>query len=87
MEHTPSKEYSYSIEERIVGALQEMRPYLQEDGGDVEFVRYEVETRVAEIRMLGACKTCPMYMMTLRGGIERFLIAAVKEIRRVEPVA
>ncbi len=54
MEHTPSKDYSYSIEERIIGALQEVRPYLQEDGGDVEFVRFEVETQVAEIRMLGA---------------------------------
>ncbi|MBS1538333.1 MAG: NifU family protein [Bacteroidetes bacterium] len=86
MENSVS-EYSYSIEERIIGALQDIRKYLQEDGGDVEFVRFEVETRVAEIRLLGACKTCPMYMMTLRGGIERYLIAAVKEIRRVEPVS
>jgi Fe-S cluster biogenesis protein NfuA len=87
MEHTSSEGYSFSIEERIIGALQEVRQYLQEDGGDVEFVRFEAETRVAEIRLLGACKTCPMFMMTLRGGIERFLIAAVKEIRRVESVA
>lgn len=86
MEKTPSEDYTYSIEERIVGALQEIRPYLQQDGGDVEFVRFEVDTHVAEIRLLGACKTCPMSMMTLRGGIERFLIAAVKEIRRVESV-
>lgn len=75
-----------SISERINNILQEIRPFLLEDGGDVEFVNYESDTRVAEIRLLGACKTCPMQLMTLRGGIERFLLAGIPEIKRVESV-
>ncbi|GDX65526.1 hypothetical protein LBMAG36_05920 [Chlorobiota bacterium] len=75
-----------SIPERINIILQEIRPFLLEDGGDVEFVNYEVDTNVAEIRLLGACKTCPMQLMTLRGGIERFILAGIPEIKRVESV-
>jgi Fe-S cluster biogenesis protein NfuA len=75
-----------SIEDRIYQVLAEVRPFLQEDGGDLEFVRYEPDTRVAEIRLLGACKNCPMQLMTLRAGIERFLIKAIPEIRRIESV-
>lgn len=74
------------IEERIQIALDQIRRYLQQDGGDVEFVRFEPETGTAEVRMTGNCKNCPMYLMTLRGGIERHLRRAVREIRRVEPV-
>ena len=75
-----------SIPERINIILQEIRPFLLEDGGDVEFVNYEIDTRVAEIRLLGACKTCPMQLMTLRGCIELFLLSGIPEIRRVESV-
>ena len=75
-----------SLQQRILAALEECRPYLQEDGGDVEFVRFEEETNTAEIRFLGACKTCPMSVMTLRAGIERVLLKRVPEIRRIEQV-
>lgn len=75
-----------SIDSRIKEALSEVRPYLQEDGGDVEFVRFEDNTRVAEIRMTGSCIDCPLSIMTLRAGIERHLIKSVPEIRRVEAV-
>lgn len=75
-----------TILERIHSALEECRPYLNVDGGDVEFVRYEEETRTVEIRFLGACVTCPMSVMTLRAGIERILIRRVPEIRRIEQV-
>lgn len=75
-----------SIPDQIIAILQEIRPFLQEDGGDVEFVNYETDTRVAEIRLLGACKQCPMQLMTLRGGIERYLLAGIPEIKRVELV-
>jgi Fe-S cluster biogenesis protein NfuA len=74
------------IIERIHAALDECRPYLQADGGDVEFVRFEEDTRTAEIRFLGACVGCPMSVMTLRAGIERILIRRVPEIRRIEQV-
>ena len=75
----------------IIGNIQlildQVRPFLQEDGGDVEFVNYEEETNVVEIRLLGACKTCPMQLMTLRAGIERYIIAGIPSIKRIESVA
>ncbi len=74
------------IENRIKAVLSELRSYLQEDGGDVEFVRYEEDTQVAELRLLGMCKDCPMSIMTLRAGIERFILRSVPEVRRVEAV-
>lgn len=80
------KSSTMNIEESIKSALEECRPYLQEDGGDVEFVRFEEETQTAEIRYLGACKNCCMSIMTLRAGIERVIIRRVPEVRRVEQV-
>lgn len=74
------------IIEAIEVALAELRPYLEQDGGDLEFVRYEEETQTAEIRMLGNCKKCPMHLMTFRAGIERYVINKVPEVRRLEEV-
>ena len=74
------------IIERIKAALEECRDYLGEDGGDVEFARWEPETRVVELRLLGNCRSCPMSIMTLRAGIERLLLNKIPEIRRVEAV-
>ena len=74
------------IENKIIKALDEIRHFLQEDGGDIEFVRYEEETKVCELRFLGECVTCPVSVMTLRAGIERHLIDSIPEIKRVESV-
>ncbi len=75
-----------SVSERVEKALESLRPYLMEDGGDVEFVRFEPETGVIEVRLLGMCSRCPMSMMTLRAGIERYILRAVPEAKRVENV-
>ena len=75
-----------SVEERIVEALQHVRPYLQVDDGDVEFVRFDADLGVAELRFTGACKNCSMLPMTMRAGIERQLRTAVPEIKRVESI-
>ncbi|MFA6570234.1 MAG: NifU family protein [Bacteroidota bacterium] len=74
------------IENRINIALTKVRPYLNEDEGDVELVRFEEGTNILEVRFLGNCKDCPLSMMTLRAGIERFVQKEVPEIRRVELV-
>jgi Fe-S cluster biogenesis protein NfuA len=63
-----------------------VRPYLQLDAGDVEFVRFEPESGVVELRFTGACVSCAMLPMTMRAGIERTIRAAVEEVRRVEAV-
>lgn len=79
-------EKDITTEQAIEAVLEQIRPYLKEDGGDVELVRYEADTHIVEIRLLGNCKTCPMAGMTLRGGIERMLIAQIPSIKRIESV-
>ena len=71
--------------ETLQNSLRQIRPYLQRDGGDVEFVRL-TEDGIVEVRLIGSCVSCPMSMMTLRAGIERALMLAHAEVRRVEQV-
>jgi Fe-S cluster biogenesis protein NfuA len=77
---------SPSIEQRILEAIGFVRPYLQKDGGDLEFVRFESSTRTCEVRMVGSCNFCALAPLTLRAGVEKALIYRVPEIRRVERV-
>ena len=74
------------LDDRIREAIAYIRPYLQKDGGDIEFVRFEPETRTCEIRMVGSCQHCALAPLTLRAGVEKALIFRVPEIRRVERV-
>ncbi len=76
---------SDSMNDRILAALQTIRPYLQADGGDVELVNVK-EDGTVEVRLTGACVSCPMSQMTLRAGVERALIREVPGIRRVEAI-
>jgi Fe-S cluster biogenesis protein NfuA len=73
------------MEKEIIKALDHIRPFLQADGGDVEFIEVS-EDGIVKVRLLGACEVCPMSIMTLRAGIERSLQRAVPGIRRVESV-
>jgi Fe-S cluster biogenesis protein NfuA len=72
------------MKEKIEKALNDIRPALQADGGDVELV--EVENNIVKVRLKGACSGCPMSQMTIKQGIERYLKKAVPEITSVEPV-
>ncbi|MEW6062248.1 MAG: NifU family protein [Bacteroidota bacterium] len=73
------------LTERIQSSLNSIRHYLQADGGDVELVRVTNDGFV-EVRLTGACVNCPMSRMTLRAGIERWLLREIPEIKRVEQV-
>lgn len=64
--------------------LDELRPYLMADGGNVELV--EVEGPVVKLRLQGACGSCPSSAMTLKMGIERKLRDTIPEISEVEQV-
>lgn len=75
------------ISERIELALQTCRPYLQADGGDVKFLRFKAETGVVELKWEGTCLICPLSALTLRAGVERAVMKAVPEVKRVEAVA
>ncbi len=72
------------MEEDIKQALDEIRPALQSDGGDVEFVSLEGD--VVKVKLTGACSGCPMATMTLKNGIETVIKKKVPEISRVEAV-
>lgn len=66
-------------------ALEEIRPMLQADGGDVELVEV-TEDGVVRVRLQGACKGCPMSQMTVKNGIERLLMERVDGVTEVESV-
>lgn len=71
-------------EAKVKEEINKMRPYLQMEGGDVEFV--EIQNDVVKVRLIGTCAGCPMSMMTLKFGIERRLKSAIPEVKAVETV-
>jgi len=73
-----------NIKEQIREAIEEVRPNLQADGGDVELV--DVKDGVVMVRLKGACAGCPMSTMTVKWGVENFLKKKVPGITRVETV-
>ena len=73
-----------TVKDRVAKALEQLRPQLQADGGDIELV--EVKNGIAKVKMTGACAGCPMSTMTLQLGVERFLKKKIPEIARVEAV-
>ena len=72
------------MREKVEGALREIRPSLQADGGDVELVN--VENGIVKVRLTGACGGCPMSQITLNQGIEQHIKKAIPEILSVEAV-
>ena len=67
--------------EQVKAALENIRPSLQADGGDVEFV--SLEDGKVSVKLTGACGSCPMSQMTLKMGIERYLKKEIPEITEV----
>ncbi len=72
------------MEEKVRAALNDFRPNLQADGGDVELVDV-TEGGIVKVKLSGACGSCPMAQMTLKMGIEKYLKEKVPEV--VEVVA
>jgi Fe-S cluster biogenesis protein NfuA len=72
------------MREKVEKALEKIRPALQRDGGDVEFV--DLIDGVVKVRLTGACGGCPMSQMTLKNGIEQGVRQEVPEIVSVEAV-
>ena len=70
--------------ENVENVLDELRPYLMSDGGNVELV--EIEGPIVRLRLQGACGSCPSSAMTLRMGIERRLKEQIPEIAEIEQV-
>ncbi len=72
------------MKDRILAVLDEIRPTLQADGGDIEFIDFN--EGVVVVRLRGACGSCPMSMVTLKQGVEARLKARIPEVLRVEQI-
>ena len=72
-----------SVEERVQQVIEQLRPSIQADGGDVEFLEF-TEDGVVRIRLHGACVGCPSSSLTLQVGLERNLREHVPEVEAVE---
>jgi Fe-S cluster biogenesis protein NfuA len=74
-----------TLTEKVEKAIDELRPYLHKDGGDVELVEI-TEDNVVMLQFTGACSSCNMSMMTLKSGIESAVKQYAPEIKSVEAV-
>ena len=70
------------IKERVIKALNRVRPYLQNDGGDIELIEITDDLTV-KVKLTGACHGCPYSMQTLKAGVEQAIIQEVPEIKSV----
>ena len=66
-------------EENVVRVLEELIPYIEADGGSLQFVEIEEETNFVKVRLGGACETCAMSVMTLKQGIEKKLRSEIPD--------
>jgi len=74
------------MKEEVIKVLNEIRPSLQADGGDVELVEVNEETGIVKVKLQGACHHCPMSTITLKDGIGRVLKSKVKGFTDIEAV-
>jgi len=70
-----------TIEEQVLAALEKVRPYLLQDGGDISLV--EIAVPVVKVRLHGACETCSMSYMTMKAGVEDVIKRSIPEIESV----
>ena len=73
------------MEEKIIEALNQIRPFLQRDGGDLEFVEL-TEDNIVKVRLQGQCAGCPGAQMTIKGVVEQIIKESYPEIKAVEAV-
>ncbi len=68
---------------RIESVLDSIRPALRSDGSDVEFIDFDEDEGIVHLRLMGACGSCPVSMLTLKQGIERRIILAMPEVKGI----
>ena len=74
-----------SLYDRVDNALNDLRVFVKEDGGDLELVEV-TEDGTARVELKGACRSCSMNNMTFKAGVEEAILTAVPEVQRVEAV-
>jgi len=78
----PRKSKEVDVKEKVQKVIDEIRPALEADGGNIELVEVG-EDGVVKVRLLGACGSCPMSQLTLKRGVEARLKAKVPEVKEV----
>ena len=73
------------ITRKVENVIEQIRPYLQQDGGDIEFIEFTDEN-VVNVKLLGACGSCPYSTMTLKNGVETAMKKAIPEVKSVEAI-
>lgn len=71
-----------TILDKIEGALTEIRPFLEDDGGDINFIELTDEW-VVKVKLIGACSSCSISMQTLKNGVETVVKRAVPRVKEV----
>ena len=71
------------MREAVEKALEKVRPALMRDGGNVELVNVKEDEGIVEVKLTGACGSCPMSTMTLKMGIEQVLKEEIPEVKEV----
>lgn len=75
---------SDEIINKIILLIDKLKPFLINDGGNLEFVKYE--DNIVYVRMLGACKDCAMMDITLKEGIEEIIVSEIPEVKEVRNI-
>jgi len=70
---------------KVKNVIDQIRPYLEGDGGNIQFVNL-TDDNVVNVELQGACKSCPMSLMTLKSGVEDAMKKALPEIKSVEAI-
>ncbi|HAG15594.1 MAG TPA: hypothetical protein DCG69_03590 [Bacteroidales bacterium] len=78
-------EENTELQRKVEGIIEQIRPYLQNDGGDIRFVNI-TEDNIVNVELLGACGACPYSTMTLKNGVEEAVRKALPEIKSVEAI-
>jgi Fe-S cluster biogenesis protein NfuA len=73
------------LETKVRNVIEQIRPYLQADGGDISFVELTTDN-VVNVELQGACGSCPFSRMTLKNGVEDAMRKAIPEIKSVEAI-
>jgi Fe-S cluster biogenesis protein NfuA len=70
------------LNQKIQNVIEQVRPYLQQDGGDINFIEV-TDDNVVNVELTGACGSCPFSTMTLKNGVEATLKKVIPEIKEV----
>ncbi len=70
------------LNQKVINVIDQVRPYLQQDGGDINFIEV-TDDNVVNVELTGACGACPFSIMTLKNGVEATLRKVIPEIKEV----